>query len=120
MLKTIGLVILAGALSASRFQRAREAVLLKTLGASGRQLRQIMLTEYIAWGSLAALTGVLLAAVAGWALTTQLFELSFRLPALHLAAVWVVVCALTVAVGFANSGEVLRGTPLAVLREISE
>ena len=115
-----GLVILVGALSASRFQRAREAVLLKTLGASGRQLRQIMLTEYIAWGSLAALTGVLLAGVASWALITQLFELSFRLPALELAAVWAVVCALTSVVGFANSGEVLRGTPLAVLREISE
>jgi putative ABC transport system permease protein len=115
-----GLVILAGALSASRFQRVREAVLLKTLGASGRQIRQILLTEYIAWGSLAALTGVLLAGAAGWALITQLFELSFRLPALQLAGVWAVVCALTAAVGFANSGEVLRGTPLAVLREISE
>jgi hypothetical protein len=30
------------------------------------------------------------------------------------------VCVLTAAVGFANSGEVLRGTPLAVWRELSE
>jgi putative ABC transport system permease protein len=115
-----GLIILIGALAASRFQRVREAVLLKTLGAKGRQIRQILLTEYFAWGSLAALTGVLLAAIAGWALTTRLFELPFSLPALQLGMVWVVVCLLTTVIGFANSGEVLRKTPLAVLREMSE
>jgi putative ABC transport system permease protein len=115
-----GLIILIGALAASRFQRVREAVLLKTLGAKGSQIREILLTEYFAWGSLAALTGVLLAAVAGWALTTRLFELPFRLPALQLGLVWVVVCLLTTVIGFANSGEVLRKTPLAVLREMSE
>jgi putative ABC transport system permease protein len=115
-----GLVILVGALRASRLQRLREAVLLKTLGASGAQVRQILLTEYVAWGSLAALTGVLLAGVAGWALVTRVFEIGFRVPAAGLAAVWVLVCALTVAVGLATSAEVLRGTPLATLRELSE
>jgi putative ABC transport system permease protein len=115
-----GVVILISALTASRLQRVREAVLLKTLGASGRQIRWILLTEYAAWGSLAALTGVLLAGLAGWALVTQLFELTFRLPALSLVGVGAAVCALTAIVGFAASREVLRGPPLAVLRELSE
>jgi putative ABC transport system permease protein len=115
-----GLVILVGALRASRLQRLREAVLLKTLGASGRQVRGILLTEYVAWGTLAALTGVLLAGVAGWALVTRLFELTYRVPAADLVGVWAVVCALVAAVGFATSLEVLRGTPLATLRELSE
>jgi putative ABC transport system permease protein len=115
-----GLVILIGALAASRFQRLREAVLLKTMGATGGQVRRIMLTEYVAWGSLAAFVGVLLAGVAGWALVTFLFESTYRVPVLELAGVWILVCALTAAVGFANSGTVLRGTPLAVLRAASE
>jgi putative ABC transport system permease protein len=115
-----GLVILIGALTASRFQRVREAVLLKTLGAQGPQIRRILLTEYLAWGTFAALTGVLLAGAAGWALVTWFFELDFRLPALQLAGVWAAVSVLTAVVGFGNSGEVMRGTPLAVLREISE
>jgi predicted lysophospholipase L1 biosynthesis ABC-type transport system permease subunit len=62
----------------------------------------------------------LLAGIAGWALITQLFELSFTLPAFQLAVVWAGVCVLTTIIGFANSGEVLRRTPLAVLREMSE
>ena len=115
-----GLIILIGALTTSRFQRVREAVLLKTLGAGARQIRQILLTEYFAWGSLAAFTGVLLAGLAGWALTRFLFDMPFTLPAPQLAVTWLAVCLLTVGIGFANSGEVLRKTPLAVLREMSE
>jgi putative ABC transport system permease protein len=115
-----GLVILIGALTASRLQRLREVILLKTLGASARQVRRILLTEYVAWGSLAALTGVALAGVAGWALVTRLFELRFHLPVEPLAGVWLAVCALTVAVGFANSRAVLRGTPLGAWRALSE
>jgi hypothetical protein len=49
-----------------------------------------------------------------------LFDMSFDLPALALAAVWAGVCALTAAVGLANSADVLRGTPLGVWRELSE
>ncbi len=115
-----GLVILVGALTASRLQRIREAVLLKTIGASAGQVRRIFLTEYFAWGSLAALTGVLLAGVAGWALVARLFELRFRLPSLALAGVWAAVVGLVAAVGLANSRTALSKPPLAVWRELSE
>ena len=113
-------MILIGALTASRQQRVREALLLKTLGASGGQVRRIFLTEYCAWGSLAALTGVVLAGAAGWAVMTRLFELPFRLPALPLLVVWIAVCGLVAAVGVAHSRSVVRGTPLALWRELSE
>jgi putative ABC transport system permease protein len=115
-----GLVILVGALAASRLQRIREAVLLKTIGASAAQVRRIFLTEYLAWGSLAALTGVLLAGVAGWALVTQMFELRFRLPTLALFGMWAAVVGLVAAVGLANSRAALSKPPLAVWRELSE
>jgi putative ABC transport system permease protein len=115
-----GIVILIGALTASRLQRVRETVLLKTLGATSAQIRRILVTEYLAWGSLSALTGVALAGAAGWGLVTRLFELSYALPVWPLAALWAAVCALTVAVGFANSRAVLRGTPLQIWRELSE
>jgi putative ABC transport system permease protein len=115
-----GLVILIGALTASRLQRVREALLLKTLGASAGQVRRIFLTEYVAWGSLAALTGVTLAGVAGWAVITRLFEMHFRLPVLPLLAAWAAVCALVAAVGATHSRAVVRGTPLALWRGLSE
>jgi hypothetical protein len=53
-------------------------------------------------------------------LITQLFEATYRLPTLELLGVWILVCTLTAIVGLANSREALRGTPLGVLREMSE
>jgi putative ABC transport system permease protein len=115
-----GFVILIGALAASRLQRLREVILLKTLGATARQVRHILLTEYAAWGSLAALTGVMLAGAAGWGLVTRFFDIPFRLPVERLAVVWIGVCAVTIAVGLLNSRALLRGTPLGAWRSLGE
>lgn len=115
-----GLIVLTGALATSRFQRMRESALLKTLGGSRRHIRVILLTEYIALGSLAGLTGVTLATLSGWAIVTHLFELEFFLPIPALLGFWAAVAALTAALGFLNSREVVRRTPLEVLRAAGE
>jgi putative ABC transport system permease protein len=115
-----GLVVLVGALSASRFQRLREVALLRTLGASSRQIRRILLTEYLALGSLAGLTGVLLAIFAAWPIVSILFELEFRVPVLPLAAACVSVAVLTAAVGVLHGRDAARRSPLAVLRDAGE
>lgn len=115
-----GVVVLVGALATSRFQRVREAALLKTLGASRRQVRQILLTEYAALGALAGLVGVLLAGVASWALVSRFFEFAYRLPVAPILAFWLAAVALTTVVGLLNSRDVLRRPPLAVLRELAE
>jgi putative ABC transport system permease protein len=115
-----GLLVLIGAIATTRFQRMRESVLLKTLGASQRQIIGITLTEYSALGALSGLTGVLLAGVAGWALMRFFFEVPFRLPAIPLGALAVGAALITMVVGLANSWSVFGRTPLAVLREMGE
>jgi putative ABC transport system permease protein len=112
-----GIVVLIGAVATSRFQRMRETVLLKTLGATRNQVLTVLITEYAALGLLAGLTGLLLASVAGWALTTFFFDLPFTLPAAAITATWIAVAALAIAIGLGNSIDILRRPPLAVLRE---
>lgn len=114
-----GTLVLLGAVGATRFQRLREGVLLRTLGASRRQLRQILLTEYLALGSLAGLTGMALGGTAAWLLMRFFFHLPFRLPPL-LVVVWPAAAGLAALIGLANSREAVRRTPLAVLREVAE
>jgi putative ABC transport system permease protein len=58
-----------------------------------------------------------LAAVAGWAVARFVFEGTFTLPLLQMAAFTLAIVALTVIVGLANSREVVTRTPLEVLRE---
>lgn len=115
-----GVVVLIGAIGTSRYHRIRESVLLKTLGASRRQIGQIFSTEYAALGTLAGLTGILLATVAGWLLIRFLFELEFRIPGLPLAALWAGVMALTTGIGLLSSRGILSRPPLAIIREIAD
>jgi putative ABC transport system permease protein len=115
-----GLVILIGAIATSRYQRTRESVLLRTLGARSRVIGRILATEYFALGSFAGLAGVTLAAIAAWIAVKFLFEMSFSLPALPLLAFWVGTALLTTAIGLANSRDVLRRTPLAGMRDFAE
>ena len=111
-----GLVVLAGAVRVALAQRTREAVVLRTLGASRAQVRRILLAEYALLGVLAALTGGLLAVAGAWGLARFAFEIPFRPDLGWLGWALVVVPALTAVVGLAGSRGALRQPPLAVLR----
>ncbi len=115
-----GIVVLLGAIGTSRFHRVREGVLLKTLGASKKQIGQILFTEYLTLGTRAGFAGILLAGIAGWGLVRFMFELEFHLPGVPLVALWLGVAALTTVIGLANGRDVLKKPPLAVLRELAE
>ncbi|HXG47028.1 MAG TPA: FtsX-like permease family protein, partial [Methylomirabilota bacterium] len=72
-----GLIVMSGAILTGRFQRLRESVLLRTLGAARGQITRILLVEYLALGLLAAATGAVLALAAGWALAWWVFDTPF-------------------------------------------
>ena len=111
-----GVVVLIGAIATTRFQRIREGVLLRTLGATRGQVLRVVFAEYLALGTLSAVMAVALASGATWALTTWVFDSTFGLPGLALAGLVATVVTLTVAVGLWNSLEVVNRTPLEVLR----
>ncbi len=111
-----GLVVLGAAVTTSRYQRMREAILLRTLGASRAQVQQIMLVEYLLLGTVAGLAGALLALGGTWALAAFVFEVDFVpawIPVLFAIAV---TAALTVLTGALSSRCVLNQAPLEVLR----
>jgi putative ABC transport system permease protein len=111
-----GAVVLAGAVASSRTQRVREGALLRTLGATRRQLLHILFAEYASLGLLSACTAILLATGAGWALVRFAFDGRFALPAGSLLGLGGGVLVLTVVVGLWGSTDAFRRTPLEVLR----
>jgi putative ABC transport system permease protein len=111
-----GLIVLAGAVVVSRYQRAEESVLLKTLGASKQTVLLIMTVEYLFLGVFAALTGILLALAAAWSLSYFVFEGPFVVAPWALLLAFVVVTALTIGIGLFNSRGLYDRTPLDVLR----
>ena len=111
-----GLVVLTAAVTTSRYQRVQEAVLLRTLGASQKQIRRILLLEYTFLGALATLTGLILSIGGAWAVTIFIFDIHFTLPTAALAGVFALVTALTILVGMLNSRGIADRPPLEILR----
>ncbi len=111
-----GLIVLAGAVLNSKYARLKENVLLRTMGASKRQIISLTVVEYISLGILAGLVGIGLAILAGWGLSLYLFEVIFVPDILGLIYIWLTVTLLTVFVGWWNTRSILNHSPLEVLR----
>lgn len=77
-------LVTAAAAEVSRDQRAQEVAVMRTLGASRRQMLAAVLTEFGLLGLLGGLLASLLAGVSGYLIATQLFDLPGRIS----AAVW--------------------------------
>jgi putative ABC transport system permease protein len=114
---TLGVPVLFSAVSATRRERLREGVLLKTLGATRRQIGRIMLAEYALLGVLGSMVGVVLSIGSAWALMHWIFRTPFvpsLLPAVIVAGA---MTAVAVAIGLLTGREVFAQTPMAALRE---
>jgi putative ABC transport system permease protein len=74
-----GLLVLAGAIAARAQARAREAAILKVLGASRAQILMAYGLEYGVVGLIAGLAGVALGCAAAWPVVTQVFEAAWSL-----------------------------------------
>ncbi|WP_017730468.1 ABC transporter permease [Nafulsella turpanensis] len=111
-----GIVVLIGSVIISKYQRIQESVLLRTLGASRNQILQINALEYFFLGSLASLTGVLMAVTGSWALAEFYFDTPFSPPVWPVLISYLAITALTMLVGLSNSRSVLNRPPLEILR----
>jgi len=113
----MGIPVLFSAVAATRRERVREGVLLKTLGATQGQIRRILFAEYALLGVLGSLTGMVLSFGGAWALLKFVFERPFSpatMPAVLIAAAMVLV---TVSIGVLSGRDVFKTTPMAALRE---
>ena len=111
-----GILVVAAAILTGRYERVREGVLLRTLGASRRQIFRVLAVEYLCLGTLSAFTGIVLAAAGSWALAIYVLKIPWAPSPLAMAATWVIVAAITVTVGLLASRGVCDQPPLEILR----
>jgi putative ABC transport system permease protein len=100
-----------------RFQRLRETVLLRTLGASRRQLVWIQLVEYGILGLLGAAVGCGLAVIANAALARWVFQTAPVFEPLTLGLATLAVTAITLFTGWLANRSIMDHPPLEILRE---
>lgn len=112
-----GWIVLLSAVLTSKGQRLRESVLLRTLGASRKQILTITALEYLFLGILAAGAGMILAIGSSWALARLSFSSSFLPEFWPVAGLFMAIVLLVVITGVLSSKNVLNHPPLEVLRK---
>ena len=111
-----GLMILASSIASTRFRRMREAVVLKTLGATRMRIVRTFSVEFSVLGLLAGAVGVVFANV----LTRQLLripQIAFHIDWKATLVTLVGTAVLATATGWIASYRILGLRPLEVLRE---
>ena len=112
-----GIIVLVGAVMTGRYQRVRETVLLRTLGATRRQLVQIQLVEYAILGVLAAVVGGLLAIMGNALLAKFVFDVSPSAPPLMILGAIAAAASVTLITGLLTNRGVTDHPPLEILRQ---
>jgi putative ABC transport system permease protein len=111
-----GLMILASSIASSRFRRMREAVVLKTLGATRMRIVRTFSVEFSVLGLLAGSVGVIFANILTRVLLHRL-DVAYHLDWLATLLSLVGTAVLATATGWIASYRILGLRPLEVLRE---
>jgi len=111
-----GLMILASSIASTRFRRMREAVVLKTLGATRMRIVRTFSVEFSVLGLLAGSVGVVFANILTRVLLQKL-EVGFHIEWTATLVALVGTAVLATATGWIASYRILGLRPLEVLRE---
>ena len=98
-----GLIVLAGAAASSRFQRLKEAQLLRVLGAQKQIIKRILFIEFFAVGGLSSLLGVGLSLGVSYLVGYFVFDLVLEPSWGILSLEVLIIIGLVTLVGAANS-----------------
>ena len=112
-----GIIVLLGAVKTSKYQRIRESVLLRTLGARSNQILKITALEYLYLGVLGSLSGILLSLLSSQLLAWLVFDTPFVPSLIPFLLLLPGITLLVLAIGLGNSIGVIKSPPLEVLRK---
>ena len=112
-----GIIVLIGSVRNSKYQRIRESVLLRTLGAQSKQILKINALEYLFLGVLGSGVGVVLSLVSSFMLAYFIFDTPFVPSWIPFVVVLPGIALLVLGIGLFNSKGVLNSPPLQVLRK---
>lgn len=112
-----GIVVLLGAIRTGKYQRIRESVLLRTLGAKSAQILRITALEYLYLGVLGSLSGILLSLVSSQFMAWWIFDAPFVPSKVPFLILFPGIVILVLLIGLGNSRSVVKSPPLDVLRK---
>jgi putative ABC transport system permease protein len=111
-----GILVLAGALAAGLSSRSYEAVVLKTYGATRRQLLLAFMIEYGLLGLVAAIFGIVVGSLGSWFLAYFILQMPWVFSFSLAAATALIAMVLTIIAGLTVTARALSVKPSFYLR----
>jgi len=111
-------LVLSGALAAGHRHRVYDAVILKTLGATRRQLIAAYALEYLLIGLATAAVGVAAGSIAAWRVIVDVMTLPFAWQGAPAATAALAALAVTLVFGLIGTFTALNRKPAPVLRNL--
>jgi putative ABC transport system permease protein len=111
-----GMLVLAGAVAAGQRRRVRDAVVLKTIGATRAQIRNAWLVEFGLLGLVAGLLAAAASSAASWAVVRYVMRGEWVFLPGTVAVVVAGCVLLTLAFGYVGTALALRVRPAPLLR----
>jgi putative ABC transport system permease protein len=111
-----GVLVLAGALAAGLSSRSYEAVVLKTYGASRRQLIGAFVIEYAVLGLAAALFGVAVGSLGSWFMALWILEMPWHFSFAVATTTAFLAMVITIVAGLTVTWRALTTKPAPILR----
>lgn len=112
-----GFTVLLAAMETGRAERAREMALMRTLGASKREIRAALLAEFAGLGLLSGLVAAFSSQLVGWVLATWVFKFPYHWNALVMVTGALGGAALVCALAWLSLRQVVNTPPDRVLRQ---
>ena len=113
-----GIAVLIGAVAASGATRRYDAVILKLLGGSRRQVLGAQALEYAILSLVLVVVALAMGSAAGWYVVTQVFKIGWAPRWDVIAMTLGAAVALTLGTGLAGSLPALRARPASALRDL--
>ncbi|MFD1787060.1 ABC transporter permease [Sphingomonas floccifaciens] len=113
-----GIAVLVGAIAAARQARIYDSVILKTLGATRRQILAAQAIEYALLALVLAILALGLGTAAAWYVITGVFDFRWAPDWRVIAATLATGTFATLGIGLASSVPVLTASPAAALRRL--
>jgi len=113
-----GILVMIATMQSTHDERIRDNAIMKTLGASKRQLRKILFTEFFLIGAISSLIATLAANIISYAIATNLMNMQYQIHLNSVTASLVIGTTLITTAGLLAFWRYHKMTPMWTLRQL--
>lgn len=113
-----GILVMIATMQSTHDERIRDNAIMKTLGASKKQLRKILFTEFFLIGAISSLVATIAANITGYAIASNLMNMQYQMHISSVAASLIIGTTIITVTGLVAFWRYHKISPVSTLRQV--